>query len=634
MDPATAKVVAQLLQSPAVKKAIVGFAAMTLAFVGVLAWILISIFNNMFGAGDPAAADGLTNPCSPSGDVVTAADIAKGGGEISSLQDDQRQNAATIVTVGHQLGVPTYGLVIALAAALQESGLRNLDYGDRDSLGLFQQRPSSGWGTPEQITNPVLATEAFFGRAAHTNNTGLLDIAGWESMPVTVAAQAVQRSAFPSAYAAQEPLARQILATLGEDPGVSMVDTTQCIQIAGDAVSYPLPADSGYYDNENYGEVSSIRSSWHTGTDLSVACGTPVLAATSGTVIVETDQAWSGPYLVKVSTGPGRLTTWYAHMRKIDVESGELVRSGQQLGEVGEEGNSTGCHLHFEVHPTGGTIYQDPVDPTPWLAEHVGQVLGIGNVPGQAENVVDPGNVQSPGFTGELTMLTYNIHVGADHGRSLPAIAREIKASGASVVVLNEIDAVSGQTPQATWLAKQLGMHAVYGPNKVWSGERERGNAILSRYPILDPSNTPLPMVAGTEPRGLLSAYVDVGDGNVVHVYASHLHFAGAVRLTQARAIASTIGEPTCTTFLLGDMNSTPQTSMYRALTQQLLDPYAGGRFGRGATVPASAPRARIDYTFHSQQAAVVTSQVMPEGASDHRAVRTTFAVDPDYSCQ
>ena len=98
-------------------------------------------------------------------------------------------------------------VTIALATALQESTLRNLNWGDRDSLGLFQQRPSTGWGTPAQVTDPVYASRLFFGGPSNPNkgNTrGLLDIPGWQSMTVTQAAQAVQISAHPDAYAKWE----------------------------------------------------------------------------------------------------------------------------------------------------------------------------------------------------------------------------------------------------------------------------------------------------------------------------------------------------------------------------------------------------------------------------------------------
>ena len=111
-----------------------------------------------------------------------------------ALTLDQAKNATTIAAVGKQMGIPDRGVTVALAAAFQESRLHNLPYGDMDSLGLFQQRPSQGWGTPTEILTPSYAATAFFQHLALVN--------GWESAPITVAAQAVQRSASPSAYAA------------------------------------------------------------------------------------------------------------------------------------------------------------------------------------------------------------------------------------------------------------------------------------------------------------------------------------------------------------------------------------------------------------------------------------------------
>ncbi|MEO7147176.1 MAG: LysM peptidoglycan-binding domain-containing protein [Terrimesophilobacter sp.] len=139
------------------------------------------------------------------------------GDAIAILTPDMEANARTILSVGRSLGVPKYGLVIALAAAMQESTLRNLNYGDRDSLGLFQQRPSTGWGAPAKVRNTVYASKLFFGGPANPNkgNTkGLLDIAGWQSMTLTRAAQAVQRSAYPDAYAKWEVSARAWLKQL------------------------------------------------------------------------------------------------------------------------------------------------------------------------------------------------------------------------------------------------------------------------------------------------------------------------------------------------------------------------------------------------------------------------------------
>ncbi|WP_082571275.1 LysM peptidoglycan-binding domain-containing protein [Agromyces sp. Root1464] len=135
-----------------------------------------------------------------------------------ALTEEMRGNARIIVDVGRALGVPDQGIVIALAAAAQESGLKNPEYGDLDSLGLFQQRPSQGWGTVEEVLDPVRSATAFYGGAANPNagrTRGLLDIPGWESLTVTQAAQAVQLSAHPDHYAKWEASARAWLSELG-----------------------------------------------------------------------------------------------------------------------------------------------------------------------------------------------------------------------------------------------------------------------------------------------------------------------------------------------------------------------------------------------------------------------------------
>ena len=130
------------------------------------------------------------------------------------LDKEQISLARTIIGVVDRSGLGDYAAVITLATALQESTLRNLDWGDRDSQGLYQQRPSMGWGTLDQIRDPVLATEAFLGTSAHSMNAGLKDVVGWESMTLTDAAQAVQRSGFPDAYAKWESSAKKIVQSL------------------------------------------------------------------------------------------------------------------------------------------------------------------------------------------------------------------------------------------------------------------------------------------------------------------------------------------------------------------------------------------------------------------------------------
>ena len=136
----------------------------------------------------------------------------------AGLTGESAANARIIIQVGRRLGVPDRGIVVALAAAAQESGLRNLRYGDRDSIGIFQQRPSAGWGTNAQLLSVDYAARLFYGGPSNPNagiTRGLLEIAGWQNMSVTQAAQAVQLSAFPNAYAQWESGAWAWLRQLG-----------------------------------------------------------------------------------------------------------------------------------------------------------------------------------------------------------------------------------------------------------------------------------------------------------------------------------------------------------------------------------------------------------------------------------
>jgi hypothetical protein len=136
---------------------------------------------------------------------------AVAGSEDYALDAEQAANATTIAAVGSRLGLPDHAVTVALATALQESKLYNLSYGDLDSLGLFQQRPSQGWGSQDQIMNPRYAATAFY--------THLTKVADWQNLSVTDAAQAVQISGAPDAYARWEAEARVMAQALtGELP--------------------------------------------------------------------------------------------------------------------------------------------------------------------------------------------------------------------------------------------------------------------------------------------------------------------------------------------------------------------------------------------------------------------------------
>ena len=134
--------------------------------------------------------------------------VVSGNGDGTSYEftPEQAVNAATIAAVGTHREMPERAVAIALATAIQESGLRNLTHGDRDSLGLFQQRPSQGWGTEKQVTDPAYAASIFYEHLAK--------VRGYTDLPLTVAAQRVQRSGYPEAYAKHEADAELLAAAL------------------------------------------------------------------------------------------------------------------------------------------------------------------------------------------------------------------------------------------------------------------------------------------------------------------------------------------------------------------------------------------------------------------------------------
>ncbi|WP_433120988.1 hypothetical protein [Micromonospora sp. CA-246542] len=140
--------------------------------------------------------------------VQTTAPKPQGDQSHITLNDEQTANAKAIIAATKKAGLPERAAVISIATSLQESKLENLghlgDANDHDSLGLFQQRPSSGWGTPEQITDPEYSTTAFL--------KGLKQVDGWQDMPLTDAAQTVQVSAYPDAYAQWEQQATDLVA--------------------------------------------------------------------------------------------------------------------------------------------------------------------------------------------------------------------------------------------------------------------------------------------------------------------------------------------------------------------------------------------------------------------------------------
>ena len=199
------------------------------ALVGLLAAPLVLIMGTAMaatGSGSLDPTDGQVNcaTTSPSGAITAGS---------TTLTAEQASNARTIRDVGVAMAIPERGQAIAIATAMVESTLRNLDHGDRDSLGLFQQRPSAGWGAPEQIMDPVHASTSFY--------KALEKVDGWQAMDFGAAAQAVQRSAFPDRYGQWQALAEAVVASFaGTDSTCTVTDTDGPIP---DDPTDTLPAD-------------------------------------------------------------------------------------------------------------------------------------------------------------------------------------------------------------------------------------------------------------------------------------------------------------------------------------------------------------------------------------------------------
>ncbi|GAA2724011.1 M23 family metallopeptidase [Cellulomonas aerilata] len=236
---------------------------------------LLGVGAVLVGAGISASVSGggsdqqARAACRTLGYDVTSASGAAGGGYVPTAvgdlpeipegglvdgfgpgQTEQIAVAQAIVAAGTAAGVGTRGMVVAVATALQESGLRELDFGDRDSLGPFQQRPSQGWGTPEQVRSADFSARAFFGGpgsphfdpgTGRASPGGLIEVPGWEQLPVTVAAQKVQRSAFPNAYAKHEPRAVRIVAALAGAQPVPVAATVEPTAPALPPAAAPAP---------------------------------------------------------------------------------------------------------------------------------------------------------------------------------------------------------------------------------------------------------------------------------------------------------------------------------------------------------------------------------------------------------
>lgn len=170
------------------------------------------------------------SPLSPREECVATVD-----GTTVVLEPDQARHAATIAAVAEVRGLPARAVTIALATAYQESDLYNLSYGDRDSLGLFQQRPSQGWGSEDQVSDPVYAAGAFY--------DALVEIPDYRDLEITVAAQQVQRSAFPDAYGDHEGDARVLASALSGNSEAAFTCTVNAAAASADVAAEAMGED-------------------------------------------------------------------------------------------------------------------------------------------------------------------------------------------------------------------------------------------------------------------------------------------------------------------------------------------------------------------------------------------------------
>jgi hypothetical protein len=210
-------------------------------------------------------------------------------GTVYAMQPDQLLNASIIADVAMRRGLPEQAVIVALATAQQESKLTNLDYGDADSVGLFQQRPSQGWGTPTQILDPVYSSGKFF--------DALVKVRDWEGLTVAAAAQAVQRSAFPDAYTSWQPLGTALGAAL---TGLTLTQLTCRLGRPGLDVKSAKPSNSA-------STLASPAASTAPSTDLPIA--TSLVAAVSGlTSGLATDLQVTAPTVVAHGTKSATIT--------------------------------------------------------------------------------------------------------------------------------------------------------------------------------------------------------------------------------------------------------------------------------------------------------------------------------------
>jgi hypothetical protein len=484
----------------------------------------------------------------------------------------------------------------------------------------------------------VASSARMFYTGGQAGQRGLLDVPGWQTMSIAAAAQAVQVSAFPSAYARWESLARSVVARLGgvAADAADAVDTVECTTLTGTGtVTWPVPGGPAH-DSRNWGNGGALWAHGHTGTDFSVPCGTPVFAATGGTIVIERGPSWFGTWLVKVSTGQGRLTTWYAHMQAVTVTDGQSVTAGQKIGEVGSLGNSTGCHLHFEVHPHGGSIYEDGVNPSAWLAANVGRNLGGPDVSPVSAVSCGPG----------IRVATFNT-LGASHtgrGGKAPGMASGAQRTVWAMELLDHycVDVAGLQEFQRSQ-ARSLAAHDQDGTWGMWHPAGDTENAIVWRRATFDlaaATSVTVPYFDGHPRRMPLIRLRDRTSGQEAWFLNVHnpadtarfhhqaRHRAEAVRREVAAVTrAASTGLPV---FVTGDAND--HAEFFCPFTNHGLTTAAAGGANTAGCRPPPSSRARIDWILGTRGVRftgyTVDDGPLVDRTSDHPFTVTQAQVD------
>lgn len=316
--------------------------------------------------------------CEPAQGILAPADTG-GSPQADNLSQEQTEIAKLIIDIGVQRGRSYHDIKTALMTAQQESGMRNLSYGDRDSLGILQQRPSQGWGTPAQILDPVYSANKFY--------QVLEKIQDRESKTPKELALRVQRpsvAAYNSSrnnFDSHESMAIQLLSSSGVSSDTSSGPALSSPMTYGDCPDpdqagagghqVSNPGSNGWVkplDNPRVGSPYGMRRHpilgvmrMHDGTDIPAGMGASLYAMNHGQVVDRGYGNVLGNH-IKVDHGNG-VTVHYLHLSRFaDVRIGDRVVPGQTIGYVGSTGRSTGPHLHLTLR-----VNDELRDPVPYF---------------------------------------------------------------------------------------------------------------------------------------------------------------------------------------------------------------------------------------------------------------------------